>query len=364
MSETTSQPTKRFAFMDVLNVVAIFAVVLLHSSLNIDKMQLDTAWNVALVYQCVAIFAVPVFFMVSGANLLGYRERYDTKTFFKKRFSRVVLTLVIWSAVMFCLLCFCSDLFGYAPRRFGIVEFGYQLLSGNITKIYWFFYVIIGLYLVTPIFSLVVANKRVLEYTLVLAVALCFVLPAVDAFVPVHLLTDPYSLNFFTWSLTYFLLGYYLAHYVTRRFSAAALIAVCAVCVAAMLGLTRWLNAGHAGEAYNNLFAAAQGLPTLVYASALFLLFKGGEERFARAKSAGAIRKLSALSLKVYAIHIAFVWTFDTKVLSLAAPNSAVALLLQFVVEPLVVYACSLVVAWVVEKAKVALKTKWQARKE
>ena len=350
---------KRWAFMDVLNVVAIFAVILLHVSLNIFDLGHDTAWNVALVYQCVAIFAVPVFFMVSGANLLGYRERYDTKTFFKKRALRVVVTLVVWSAVIYLLLCFAAPAFGYEPRRFGLVEFAKELLTDNVISIYWFFYVIIGLYLVTPVFSLIAANRRVLEYTLVLAVVMCFVVPTVNAFAPVHYVTDPLSLRFFTWALTYYLLGFYLTRYVTWEPPVWALVLACIAAVAVMLGVTWVLNAGLGpDDTYNNLFAAAEGLPTLVYAPALFLLFKCGETRIAASKRYPAWRKLAALSLKVYAIHMVFIWIFNAHVLPAFTPNTMPALLMQFVVQPLVVYALSLAAAWLVEKAKTALKAR------
>ena len=351
-----AQP-KHWAFMDVLNVVAIFAVILLHSSLNIFDMQQDTAWNVALIYQCVAIFAVPVFFMVSGANLLGYRERYDTKTFFKKRALRVVVTLVVWSAVIYLLLCFCSGAFGYEPRRFGIVEFVKELLTDNVISIYWFFYVIIGLYLVTPIFSLIAADRRVLGYAIILGAVLTFLVPAADAFAPVHYVTDPLAMRFFTWGLTYYLLGFYLVRYLTWRPPVWVLVLACAAAVAVMLGATWALNAG-GGETYDNLFAAAEGLPTLVYAPAIFLLFMRGEERFAASKRRPVWRTLSALSLKVYAIHMVFVWIFTAHILPAFAANSAAALLMQFLVQPPAVYAVTLAVAWVLEKAKKALKKK------
>ena len=355
----TAQATqsKRWAFMDVLNVVAIFAVILLHCSLNIFDMGQDTAWNVALVYQCVAIFAVPIFFMVSGANLLGYRQRYDTKTFFKKRALRVVVTLVVWSAVIYLLLCFAAPAFGYEPRRFGLIEFVKELLTDNVISIYWFFYVIIGLYLVTPIFSLVAADRRVLGYTIVLAAVLTFLVPTVDAFAPVHYVTDPLSMRFFTWSLTYYLLGYYLTHYLTWQPPTWALIVACVVSVAVMLGATWALNAG-GGDTYDNLFAAAESLPTLIYAPSLFLLFKRADEKIAASKCYPVWRKLSALSLKVYAIHMVFIWIFTAHVLPAFAADSAGALAMQFLVQPILVYAVTLAVAWLIEKAKTALKKK------
>lgn len=349
---------KRWAFMDVLNVIAICAVLLLHVSLNIFGNAGGRAWDVALVYQCVAIFAVPVFFMVSGANLLGYRERYSTGTFFKKRALRVVVTLVVWSAIVYVLLCFASGLFGYAPRRFGIIEFVKELLTDNVISIYWFFYVIIGLYIVTPIFSLIAQNRRVLGYTILLAAVLTFIIPTAEAFMPteVHAVIDPYTLNFFTWSLTYYLLGYYLTHYVDRRLSTGLLVGVAIACVAVMFVSTYAINAGHQPDAYNNVFAKAEGIFTLPYAAALFLLFKNAEESLAKSPRYHVWRTLSAMSLTVYAVHMLFIWIFDVHVLGHVAAGSAGALALQFIVEPVVVYAASLAVAFAIQAVKRAIK--------
>ena len=61
----------------------------------------DAEWLIDVVYQSLCIFAVPVFFMISGANLLGYRKKYDTKTFFVKRFKKVVFTLCVASAIVY-----------------------------------------------------------------------------------------------------------------------------------------------------------------------------------------------------------------------------------------------------------------------
>ena len=336
--------------MDVLNVVAIFAVILLHVSLNIFGNAGDAAWNVALVYQCVAIFAVPVFFMVSGANLLGYRARYDTATFFKKRALRVVVTLVVWSAVIYLLLCFASPAFGYEPRNFGVVEFVKELLTDRIISIYWFFYVIIGLYVMTPIFSLIAANRCVLGYAIILGAVVTFVVPTAQAYAPVNYVVDPYSLGFFTWSATYYLLGYYLTHYFDRKIPTWVLVAACAVSVVAMIGLTLVQNAAHVPDAYSNLWAKAEGIPTLVYAPALFLLFKGAEGRISAAKGYPVWKKLSALSLTVYAVHMPLIWAFET--------NLPGGILMRFVVEPIAVYAVSLGIAWVMQTAKTAIKAK------
>ena len=60
---------------------------MLHCSTVVFAPARNATWVRAVGYQSVFIFAVPIFFMVSGANLLGYRKRYSTRTFLKRRLS-------------------------------------------------------------------------------------------------------------------------------------------------------------------------------------------------------------------------------------------------------------------------------------
>lgn len=73
-----------FVFVDVLNIVSCFAVVCLHTSLGVFSPQRTRLWAFQELMQAVFIFAVPIFFMVSGMNLLDYRKKYSTKVFFKR----------------------------------------------------------------------------------------------------------------------------------------------------------------------------------------------------------------------------------------------------------------------------------------
>lgn len=93
--------SRRLYFEDVLNVVSCFAVVALHCSLAVFSPERGLTWERALVCQAVFIFAVPIFVMLSGANLMEYRKRYSTAQFFKRRVLRTGLALVVGSAVFY-----------------------------------------------------------------------------------------------------------------------------------------------------------------------------------------------------------------------------------------------------------------------
>ena len=84
---------------DVINISACIAVVILHVNGAVWGGPYGRFWVTSLILECVFYWAVPVFFMISGATLMDYRQRYDTKTFFKRRFSKTLIPFLFWSFV-------------------------------------------------------------------------------------------------------------------------------------------------------------------------------------------------------------------------------------------------------------------------
>ena len=74
---------KRVVYFDVLNIMACYGVVWLHCSGDAFTFRLDKYWLMSLAIQVAAHWAVPVFFMLTGANLMGYREKYSTSLILK-----------------------------------------------------------------------------------------------------------------------------------------------------------------------------------------------------------------------------------------------------------------------------------------
>lgn len=76
--------TKRNNFIDVLSAISIFSVIILHSTLTVFDYRQELSWFVSLVLQTIFIWPFPILFMITGANLLNYRERYTTKVYAEK----------------------------------------------------------------------------------------------------------------------------------------------------------------------------------------------------------------------------------------------------------------------------------------
>ena len=78
----------RIVYYDVLNIISCMAVVMLHSNGYIHEFIKDDYWGIHVAIDTLFFFAVPVFFMLSGANLISYRTKYSTKVFINKRIKK------------------------------------------------------------------------------------------------------------------------------------------------------------------------------------------------------------------------------------------------------------------------------------
>lgn len=160
--------SRRFYYMDILNIIATIAVMWLHTSeFAFQYTPGSPRWVLSLVIQIAFIWAVPIFFMISGANLFNYRERYDTKTFFKKRWAKVLIPFIFWTFVWYAW----NHFVGHNPD-WSLIGFWNGLEYDTIQPIFWFFYFIIPIYLAVPFLSLIAtkANQKVVEYIIALYV--------------------------------------------------------------------------------------------------------------------------------------------------------------------------------------------------
>ncbi|WP_432645875.1 acyltransferase family protein [Mediterraneibacter gnavus] len=58
--------------------------------------QYNFEWILSLFIEKVCFFAVPVFFMITGATLIDYPKRYNLKTYVKKRINKTVIPWLAW----------------------------------------------------------------------------------------------------------------------------------------------------------------------------------------------------------------------------------------------------------------------------
>lgn len=147
----------RYLYMDILNIVAIISVVALHCGGIGNAFSTARWWKTSLLIEVVCYFAVPVFIMLSGANLMNYRKKYDTKTFFKKRFVRVLIPSVSWFVIMAIWKIFIIKTIDI--NGIGIVGFINLFFENKIEFTYYYLFVILSLYLTIPLLSQLTDDK-------------------------------------------------------------------------------------------------------------------------------------------------------------------------------------------------------------
>ena len=151
--------SKRIAIPDdLIRTLAIVLVILLHASNEtLQASSVPAAyWWTAVVYKSLALSCVPLFVMLSGALLLQPAKLNEPiRVFLKKRLSRH------W--IGFCFLersLSCMEFLHQLKYPVTLSNIGQGILYGLFSGAYyqfWFIYLIVGLYLITPILRVIIA---------------------------------------------------------------------------------------------------------------------------------------------------------------------------------------------------------------
>ena len=200
--------------VDVIRTVAITAVILLHAANDLTIRQLNVweifRWCTVDVYQSVGRLGVPLFLLLSGALLLVPNKVDEPlKVFFKKRWERIGLPFIFWGAAFFAW----DFLVEQQPVTLNTIIQG--ILTGPYYH-FWYLYLLIGLYLLTPILRVVVAraSSRLIKYLLIIWFVGATVLPVANLLTTYRLDNNVFE---FTGYAGYFILGAYLLTIRLRR---------------------------------------------------------------------------------------------------------------------------------------------------
>jgi surface polysaccharide O-acyltransferase-like enzyme len=201
-------------------------VILLHASgrftITTQAMsqmnQLEVArWGFVDFYQSVAVpLGVPLFLMLTGALLLQPEKKDTLGVFFRKRWARIGLPSLFWGAAYFAW----DFLVQKIPFSSAAVIQG--ILNGPYTQM-WYLYVLVGLYLLTPILRVFVAHAdpTILKYFVILWVLGVAILPFFGLFTTYQLNSNVFAL---TGYVGFFVLGTYLSTVQIRRSTLSILI--------------------------------------------------------------------------------------------------------------------------------------------
>lgn len=326
--------TTRFLYMDILNIAACFSVIVLHGSGTFFTYEPDSVWKASLFFQVAARWAVPVFLMLTGANLLSYSERYSTAVFFKKRLLRTFLPFLLWSAVW--LVWKVSQ--GQAQIK--SVRDVLAAFAGNgCQNIYWFFYMLFPIYLAIPVLSPLFRAEfiRRIRYFFLVILFFTAVLPLFTYYTGISVSSD-FSFPLTAGNFGFVVLGWLMAQTEFRIWQ-RLLIWLSGILGAVWMFLGAYhdiaLSAEHTAE---SVFLSYNSLPTVAMSAAVFLLAKSIRWDFLKyLRLERAVYALAGASFGIYLIHL-----FPIQYISRAYSNHSVAYML---LVPVSVYAlCALLV--------------------
>ena len=293
---------KRYFYMDVLNIIAILSVVILHCNGVVHTFSTARWWKTSLIIDVLFYFAVPIFIMLSGANLMNYRDKYDTKTFFKKRVNRVLIPLISWTTIM------CIWKIGIIKeiclKDINIVTFINMILNNQIDYTYYYLYVILGIYITMPLLSQLTDNKyrKTLWYVV-------FVFFIFNAFIPNILLlfginwNGDFSIQIGGY-LIYVILGYLLSTQEIKK-KYRYIIYVLAILGMIYRYVTTYILSFDANMLIRTTWGYMQ-FHAIIQACAVFLLIKNinFKKIESNPKYVNIVSKISGCSFGIYLIHL------------------------------------------------------------
>lgn len=199
----------RTIYYDILRIIATLAVITIHVCAQ-DMFQIPVGtyrWNVINVYYSISRWAAPMFVMISGGLFLA-KDR-TIKEMYSKYIFRIVTAFIFWS------LFYAGSIMMVGASRKDIIE---SIFTGNYHM--WFLFMIVGMYMLTPLLRKIVTDDLLIKYFLELSFVFAVFLPQLIKIV--GLFSGYYSeyianiiknldMYFVMGYSFYFVLGYYIS---------------------------------------------------------------------------------------------------------------------------------------------------------
>ena len=344
---------KYILYFDLLNIFACFAVVALHVNGAVHTFAKTRNWVSCMFIEALFYFAVPVFFMLTGATLMNYRKRYDTGAFFKKRIFKTFVPFIIWSIIGIC-----WSIFYTKGMKISDINTPAKFISAVINckgmGIYWFFPALFSVYLTIPLFSLVDEDKRIgkkgiFTYLILVYIVLNVLLPFVCRLMGIQWNS---ALNAVSCGgyVVWFLIGYLLANTdINKKFR--ILIYILGLIGFFMYFYLTVQNSFKTGK-FDKTYAGYMNIPAMLMGTAVFVFFKYGKWNFIdkHEKAVRFVRNLSSASFGVYLIHY-YLKDFSIRHFGID-PRST----LYRIVGTFIIYGLSVIIVRVIQKSPVIRK--------
>ncbi|WP_106767402.1 acyltransferase [Paenibacillus faecalis] len=303
---------KRVIYIDILRILSIIAVIILHYTAEVltSSNNFNTSsWWISNGFNSISRFAVPVFFMISGAMILRTRIA-SYREFFVKRVVPLLIPLLTWSLI-YGLYNQYYVIKSHMNAYEFIIDFGYRLLTDRNYIHLWFLYAIIAIYLTVPLIHKFIKSctRKDLQYYLLLwfivSIAYRLISDTVFRATDQHMYIPIMNIPFFMGYLGYFILGYYLFHYELSLKAKNLLYNLGIICFLLTPVATYFVSLQ--SGVLDEMFYSNYSITTFFMAVGLFIFFKEKEALIhdnVNYKVQKLISSISKASFSIYLIHL------------------------------------------------------------
>jgi len=296
------EKSKPIAYLNVLRVMGITGVLLTHVFMT-------TCGNWAPIlregelYFCTVLrnlwhWCVPVLVMISGVLFLNPEKEITVSKIITRHILKIALVLVLLAIPAEAAMQYVFSGYQFSPQQIKTAII--NVVQGRTQTHFWFLYLIIGIYFITPLLRTFTkyASRKNYEYLLVIL----FIFTSLIATIKKLALAD-FGINIPISSayVMYFLLGFYFHHYnITFPLKITLAFILCFVLYTALAALNKNL----VNPLIDNiLITSDKDSPIIVLtASAIFITIR------TKCKNFHYFDRLAPLCFVVYLVHPFFIY--------------------------------------------------------
>lgn len=328
---------------DILRLIATIAVIATHvCGCQIHSLTVTSSDFIWLnIIRAAITWDVPIFVMISGRFFLDPEKKKSLSTLYQKSIKHLVVAFLIWSAIYTGYYMLMGWLGGGNSLSMW-KEYVYEFVTGPYHL--WYIFMIVGLYVASPILRKIAEEKQLMEYFIVLFLVAQFLeqygrkLHLAGAFV-----TGILGKAYFHIALGYagyFVLGYYLYKYgVSEKIKKWLYVLAPVLIVFSCLGTT--LDSIRGGE-LNEFFSTYQTPNVIIESCGIYLLLTKKIKIQLKEKAKKIVSTLGEYGLGIYFCHALMLEilsktglepTFVTPVIGVSIMTICVFLMSVFVVS-------------------------------
>jgi surface polysaccharide O-acyltransferase-like enzyme len=291
-SESTTSKKNTLIHVEILRIICCYLVLFNHTGTK-GFFYFSTARSLRLywVYMFMSIackVAVPIFFMISGALLLGKEE--SIKDIFIKRIFRFVIVLIV-ASVLYQVYNWI-----YYDTEFTLVGCFKKIYSSDASYPFWYLYSYIGMLMMLPFLRKMVRLMKTTDYLYLAAGHICLVgiIPILQYYLSAGTLSlnGSFSSVLFTTSNIFFVItGYFVEKVLNEKYfnrkNAFALIVLSILCIILSCVMTQY-KADLTGELSKS---SSQSFHSSLIAIPSFTMYYCSKMIFMKAKVGSRVRK-------------------------------------------------------------------------